>query len=116
MNVWESMVADGGVASVLRQPAWRTIGDGVEIGAIDDERLGRCVIWCRIAAGALLAEHRLPMDGVTFVMQGSGEMTLPGSLPLPFRAGDSLLVRAQVPHAVRAGDTTALVLGTALVA
>jgi len=116
MNVWESMVADGGVASVLRQPAWRTIGEGVQIGAIDDERLGRCVIWCRIAAGALLAEHRLPTDGVTFVMQGSGEMTLPGGLPVAFSAGDSLLVRAQVPHAVRAGDASELVLGTALVA
>ncbi|MEO8296287.1 MAG: hypothetical protein ABI574_00620 [Burkholderiales bacterium] len=116
LTVWESCTTAEGIVTLARPQDWRVITPGVELAELASLPPGRRVLLCRIQAGALLAEHTLPVDGVTFVMQGAGEMSFPGSPPRRYRAGDTLLVRAQVPHALQADDGADVLLGTALMA
>jgi quercetin dioxygenase-like cupin family protein len=50
-----------------------------------------------------ILEHAAGQDGLVFVMSGSGELGLPGTDALSFRAPAVILVRADVPHSWDAG-------------
>ena len=63
----------------------------------------------RIEPQGHVLEHAGPMDGVVFIMSGSGDLGLPGREPLPFRAGDIILLKAGTPHSWDGrGDETVL--------
>ena len=52
-------------------------------------------------AGQELSEHTAPFDALVEVLDGEVELTI-GGAPVTARAGESVLMPANVPHAVRA--------------
>lgn len=52
-------------------------------------------------AGQELSEHTAPFDALVHVLDGEAEVRLAG-LPHSLRAGDAIIMPADVPHAVRA--------------
>ncbi len=63
----------------------------------------------RIEPRGHILEHAGPVDGVVFIMSGSGDLGLPGREALPFRAGDIILLKAGTPHSWDGrGDETVL--------
>jgi len=52
-------------------------------------------------AGQELSEHTAPFDALVEVLDGEVELTI-GGTPVAARAGETVLMPANVPHAVRA--------------
>jgi quercetin dioxygenase-like cupin family protein len=52
-------------------------------------------------AGQELSEHTAPFDAIVEVLDGEVELTI-GGAPVVARAGETVLMPADVPHAVRA--------------
>ena len=48
-----------------------------------------------------LSEHRAPFDAVVQVLEGEARLTIDGQ-PIPARAGEAVLMPANVPHSVHA--------------
>jgi quercetin dioxygenase-like cupin family protein len=48
-----------------------------------------------------LAEHTSPFDALVLVIEGEAEISVAGA-PHPVRAGETILLPAHVPHAVKA--------------
>jgi quercetin dioxygenase-like cupin family protein len=51
--------------------------------------------------GQELSEHTAPFDALVEVLDGEVELTI-GGAPVPARAGETVLMPANVPHAVKA--------------
>jgi quercetin dioxygenase-like cupin family protein len=60
-------------------------------------------------AGQSLSEHQAPFDAVVQVLDGSAELTI-GGRPVPAKAGQVVVMPANVPHAVRAGKRFKMLL------
>lgn len=61
------------------------------------------------AAGEALSEHTVPFDAVIQVIDGRGEITI-GGKPFILKAGESVIMPANVPHAVKAVEKFKMVL------
>ncbi len=48
-----------------------------------------------------MSEHTAPFDALVIVLEGEAEVTL-GGVPRRLKAGQNLVMPANVPHAVRA--------------
>lgn len=101
---WSEMAALGPDAS-----------NGAATASLGDPRAARTALMlARVAAGGHIAAHAAPIDGMAFVMAGSGSLGLPGREPLHFQGGDAILVGANVLHSWDAGANVELVLGVTM--
>ena len=62
-------------------------------------------------AGQELSEHAAPLDALVEVLDGEVELTI-GGAPVVARAGETVLMLAHVPHAVRARARFKMLLTT----
>jgi quercetin dioxygenase-like cupin family protein len=60
-------------------------------------------------AGQGLSEHSAPYDAVVQVVDGAASLTI-GGHPVPAAAGETVLMPANVPHAVHAPERFKMVL------
>lgn len=60
-------------------------------------------------AGQGLSEHSAPFDALVLALDGEAELTIGGS-PLIIRAGEIVLMPANVPHALRADEKFKMLL------
>jgi quercetin dioxygenase-like cupin family protein len=60
-------------------------------------------------AGQGLSEHTAPFDAVVAVLEGEAELTV-GGTKVPTRAGEFVLMPANVPHAVHAPSALKMLL------
>ncbi len=51
--------------------------------------------------GQRLSEHTAPFDALVQVLEGEGEVVIQGN-PFLLKAGESIIMPAQIPHAVNA--------------
>lgn len=59
--------------------------------------------------GEALSEHTASFDAITEVVDGKGEITIDGK-PFLLNAGESIIMPANVPHAVKATEKFKMVL------
>ncbi len=60
-------------------------------------------------AGQRLSEHTAPFDAVVQVIEGAAELTI-GGRPIICRAGQMVIMPANVPHAVNAAEPFKMLL------
>ena len=60
-------------------------------------------------AGQKLSEHTAPFDALVQVMQGSAEIVI-GGKPNQIKAGQSIIMPANIPHAVNANERFIMLL------
>ncbi len=60
-------------------------------------------------AGQSLSEHTAPFDALVQVLDGEGKFTVGGN-PTSAKAGQALLIPANVPHAVKADERFKMLL------
>ncbi|AOY60274.1 MULTISPECIES: cupin domain-containing protein [Desulfococcus] len=60
-------------------------------------------------AGQGLSEHTAPFDAVVYILDGEGEITI-GGKKFDVAAGESLIMPANVPHALHAGKRFKMLL------
>lgn len=68
--------------------------------AILDKRSGSVTLFA-FAAGQALSEHTAPYDALVAVLDGEAELTIGGKV-ITAKAGEMVVMPANVPHAVRA--------------
>jgi quercetin dioxygenase-like cupin family protein len=61
------------------------------------------------AKGEALSEHTAPFDAIIDVVDGKGEITI-GGTPYILEKGQSIIMPANIPHAVRAVEKFKMVL------
>jgi quercetin dioxygenase-like cupin family protein len=61
------------------------------------------------ARGEALSEHTAPFDAIIQVVDGQGEVTI-GGKPFILKAGETIIMPANIPHAVRAVEKFKMVL------
>ncbi len=61
------------------------------------------------AKGEALSEHTAPFDALIDVVDGKGEITIGGN-PYTLEKGQSIIMPANIPHAVRAVEKFKMVL------
>jgi quercetin dioxygenase-like cupin family protein len=65
------------------------------------KRTGGTVTLFAFDAGQALSEHTVPFDAIVQVLDGDAELTVGGNT-VPARAGQTVLMPANIPHAVHA--------------
>jgi Uncharacterized conserved protein, contains double-stranded beta-helix domain len=61
------------------------------------------------AKGEALSEHTAPFDAMIQVVDGKGEVTI-GGKPYILKAGEAIIMPANIPHAVKAVEKFKMVL------
>lgn len=84
-----------GLADLVRYSA-----DSIVSRTLAENRAGTITLFA-FDAGQGLSEHAAPFDAVVQVLDGEGRFTV-GGKPHRVRAGQILLMPADVPHAVKA--------------
>lgn len=115
MTVWETRRDSGAADSHQRVVAWRILEGGAQLGELQGEASPRLLL-CRIPRGMVVHEHVLPVDTVTVVTQGEGQVEIKEGQPVHFAVGDVLILRAGIAHTVRADSTQDVLLATTLLA
>jgi quercetin dioxygenase-like cupin family protein len=69
---------------------------------------GSVTLFC-FDAGQALSEHTAPFDALVQVLEGTVELTI-GGKPVTVKAGESALMPANVPHAVKAIEALKMLL------
>ncbi|MCD4734671.1 MAG: cupin domain-containing protein [Bacteroidales bacterium] len=59
--------------------------------------------------GQQLSEHSAPFDALIQILEGKGQITIGGN-PFDLSAGDSIIMPANIPHAVYATDQFKMLL------
>jgi quercetin dioxygenase-like cupin family protein len=59
--------------------------------------------------GQRLSEHSAPFDAMVQVIEGTGEIVI-NNVPFTLAAGDSIIMPANIPHAVNAKERFKMVL------
>lgn len=67
---------------------------------IIDKKAGTCTLFA-FDAGQGLSEHTAPFDALVYLLDGEAEITISGK-PFQLKAGDSIIMPADKPHALRA--------------
>jgi quercetin dioxygenase-like cupin family protein len=75
-------------------------GDAVVSKTLIDKQIGTLTLFA-FDAGQGLSEHTAPYDAVVYVVDGEVEITI-GGKPVTAKAGELVIMPAQVPHALRA--------------
>jgi quercetin dioxygenase-like cupin family protein len=75
--------------------------DGAVVSRILLKRAGGSVTLFAFDGGQSLSEHTAPFDAVAHVLEGEAEITIAGK-PLEVSAGETVLMPANQPHAVKA--------------
>lgn len=60
-------------------------------------------------AGEGLSEHSAPFDALVQVLDGSADITIGGN-PFHLKSGDSIILPAQIPHALKAPERFKMML------
>ena len=60
-------------------------------------------------AGQGLSEHTAPFDGLVYLLDGEAEITI-GGKPVAAKAGDMVVMPANVPHALKAVERFKMLL------
>ena len=82
--------------------------DGIVSKRIIQKEKGNITLFA-FDAGQKLSEHTAPFDAVVQVMQGSAEVVI-GGKPNQIAAGQSIIMPANVPHAVNANEKFIMLL------
>jgi quercetin dioxygenase-like cupin family protein len=61
------------------------------------------------ASGEALSEHTAPFDAIIEVVDGKGEISIGGTLYI-LKAGEAIILPANVPHAVKAIEKFKMIL------
>jgi len=82
--------------------------DGIVSKRIIQKEKGNITLFA-FDAGQKLSEHTAPFDALVQVMQGSAEIVI-GGKPNQLSAGQSIIMPANVPHAVNANERFIMLL------
>ena len=82
--------------------------DGIVSKRIIQKEKGNITLFA-FDAGQKLSEHTAPFDAVVQVMQGNAEVVI-GGKPNQITAGQSIIMPANVPHAVNANEKFIMLL------
>ena len=82
--------------------------DGIVSKRIIQKEKGNITLFA-FDAGQKLSEHTAPFDAVVQVMQGNAEVVV-GGKPNQIAAGQSIIMPANVPHAVNANEKFIMLL------
>ena len=82
--------------------------DGIVSKRIIQKEKGNITLFS-FDAGQKLSEHTAPFDAVVQVMQGNAEVVI-GGKPNQLTAGQSIIMPANVPHAVNANEKFIMLL------
>jgi len=82
--------------------------DGIVSKRIIQKEKGNITLFA-FDAGQKLSEHTAPFDALVQVMQGSAEIVI-GGKPNQLTAGQSIIMPANVPHAVNANEKFIMLL------
>jgi len=83
-------------------------GDSIVSKTILDKPVGTITLFA-FDAGQKLSEHTAPYDAVVQVIDGSGQVTIGGEA-VTVSAGQIIIMPANVPHAVVAGERFKMLL------
>jgi len=83
--------------------------DGSIVSRTLVKRNGGTVTLFAFDRGQALSEHTAPFDAVVHVLDGEAEMVIGGE-PVIARSGQVVLMPANVPHAVNAGERFKMLL------
>jgi len=82
--------------------------DGIVSKRIIQKEKGNITLFA-FDAGQKLSEHTAPFDALVQVMQGSAEIVI-GGKPNQLSAGQSIIMPANIPHAVNANERFIMLL------
>lgn len=82
--------------------------DGIVSKRIIQKEKGNITLFA-FDTGQKLSEHTAPFDALVQVMQGSAEIVI-GGKPNQLTAGNSIIMPANVPHAVNANERFIMLL------
>jgi quercetin dioxygenase-like cupin family protein len=82
--------------------------DGIVSVRIIQKEKGNITLFA-FDAGQKLSEHTAPFDAIVQVMQGSAEIAI-GGKPNQLIAGQSIIMPANIPHAVNANERFIMLL------
>ena len=82
--------------------------DGIVSKRIIQKEKGNITLFA-FDAGKKLSEHTAPFDAMVQVMQGSAEIVI-GGKPYQLAAGQSIIMPANIPHAVNANEKFIMLL------
>ncbi len=82
--------------------------DGIVSKRIIQKEKGNITLFA-FDAGQKLSEHTAPFDALVQVMQGSAEIVI-GGKPHQLTAGQSIIMPANIPHAVNANEKFIMLL------
>jgi len=82
--------------------------DGIVSKRIIQKEKGNITLFA-FDAGQKLSEHTAPFDAMVQVMQGSAEIVI-GGKPHQLEAGQSIIMPANIPHAVNAKERFIMLL------
>lgn len=82
--------------------------DGIVSKKIIQKEKGNITLFA-FDAGQKLSEHAAPFDALVQVMQGSAEVII-GGKPSQLTAGQSIIMPANIPHAVNANERFIMLL------
>jgi len=82
--------------------------DGIVSKKIIQKEKGNITLFA-FDAGQKLSEHTAPFDALVQVMQGSAEVVI-GNSPSQLTAGQSIIMPANIPHAVNAKERFIMLL------
>ena len=83
--------------------------DGAVVSRVLLKNAGGSVTLFAFAEGEALSEHATPSDALLLVTEGEAEVTVAGA-PHRVRAGETLRLPADVPHAVHAAQPFRMLL------
>jgi quercetin dioxygenase-like cupin family protein len=83
-------------------------GNGIVSKQIIKKSNGNVTLFA-FAAGQMLSEHSAPFDALVQVIEGKAEIVI-GGVPKSVKAGQSIIMPANIPHAVNAHEKFKMLL------
>ncbi len=96
-------------ASVLKLGALIAYSDGGIVSRQVIKGDGGNITLFSFAKGQELSEHTAPFDALVQILEGRAEITIAGN-PLALGPGDSVIMPAGVPHALKARENFKMLL------
>ncbi len=88
-------------AAVVQLAAMVDYAEGAIVSRTLIQRPAGTVTLFSFDEGQALSEHTAPFDALVFVLAGEAEVAIAGK-PFSLKAGEAILMPANVPHAVKA--------------
>lgn len=96
-------------ARVINLASLVDYADGAIVSRVFVQRPSGTVTLFSFDRGQALSEHTAPFDALVFVLDGEAEITI-GAESFSVKAGETILMPANVPHALRATDRFKMLL------